>query len=41
VKDTGNAAAHGKHVSTPISATSLRELFHFAYWLARTYSRGP
>jgi type I restriction enzyme R subunit len=40
VKDTGNAAAHGKKVSTQQAATSLREFFHVAYWLARTYARG-
>src|SRR5580704_13853213 len=37
VKDTGNAAAHGKPVSPGQAATALRELFHVAYWLARTY----
>jgi type I restriction enzyme, R subunit len=40
VKDTGNAAAHGKAVSSGQAATSLREFFHVAYWLARTYARG-
>ncbi len=40
VKDTGNAAAHGKKVSTQQAATSLREFFHVAYWLARTYAKG-
>src|SRR4029079_9683328 len=30
VKDTGNAAAHGKTVSTIEAATSLRELHHVA-----------
>src|SRR5262247_4517388 len=40
VKDTGNAAAHGKQVSPQLAATSLREFFHFAYWLARTYAKG-
>jgi type I restriction enzyme R subunit len=40
VKDTGNAAAHGKPVSGVQAATALRELFHVAYWLARTYTRG-
>ena len=40
VKDTGNAAAHGKPVSAAQAATSLREFFHIAYWLARTYARG-
>ena len=41
VKDTGNAAVHGKQVSTGQAAASLREFFHFGYWLARTYGRGP
>jgi type I restriction enzyme R subunit len=40
VKDTGNAAAHGKTVSAAQAAGSLREFFHIAYWLARTYGRG-
>jgi type I restriction enzyme R subunit len=40
VKDTGNAAAHGKPVTAAQAATALRELFHLAYWLARTYARG-
>ncbi|EJW11614.1 Type I restriction-modification system, restriction subunit R [Rhodovulum sp. PH10] len=40
VKDTGNAAAHGKPVSPGQAATAVRELFHVAYWLARTYARG-
>jgi type I restriction enzyme R subunit len=40
VKDAGNAAAHGKSVSAQQAATSLREFFHVAYWLARTYAKG-
>src|SRR5262249_51289080 len=40
VKDTGNAAAHGKRISAAQAAGSLREFFHVAYWLARTYARG-
>jgi len=40
VKDTGNAAAHGKAISVGQAAGALREFFHFAYWLARTYARG-
>jgi type I restriction enzyme R subunit len=40
VKDTGNAAAHGKPVSAAQSTGTLREFFHVAYWLARTYARG-
>src|SRR5262245_51135531 len=37
VKDTGNAAAHGKSVSDGQAAGCLRELFIVDYWLARTY----
>src|SRR5229473_325080 len=40
VKDTGNAAAHGKPVTAMQAATALREFFHVAYWLTRTYARG-
>src|SRR5262249_47142094 len=40
VKDTGNAAAHGKRVSAGLAAGCLREFFHVAYWLARTYAPG-
>ena len=40
VKDTGNAAAHGKAVSAAQAATCLREFFHIAYWLAHNYARG-
>ena len=40
VKDTGNAAAHRKSVSAGQAAACLREFFHVAYWLARTYARG-
>ena len=40
IKDTGNAAVHGKTVSAPQAATCLRELFHVAYWLAHNYARG-
>jgi len=39
IKDTGNKAAHGKPVSGGEAATALREFFHIAYWLARTYAR--
>jgi type I restriction enzyme R subunit len=40
VKDTGNAAAHGKPISVGQVAAALREFFHIAYWLVRTYARG-
>src|SRR5207244_398985 len=31
---------HGKAVSASQAAGALREFFHFAYWLGRTYARG-
>jgi type I restriction enzyme, R subunit len=40
IKDTGNAAAHGKAVSAAQAAACLREFFHFGYWLIRNYARG-
>src|SRR3984893_11628147 len=40
IKDTGNAAAHGKPISAARAGTALREFFHVAYWLARSYGRG-
>lgn len=41
VKDYGNRAVHDSRPVTPqIAAIALRELFHFSYWLARTYSKG-
>ena len=40
IKDTGNAAAHGKPVSASQAATACRELFHVVYWLVRTYAKG-
>jgi type I restriction enzyme, R subunit len=40
VKDLGNNAVHdARAVPFAQAATSLRELFHIAYWLARTYGR--
>jgi type I restriction enzyme, R subunit len=39
VKDRGNAAAHGKAIAPADAAATLREFFHIAYWLARTYAR--
>jgi type I restriction enzyme R subunit len=40
VKDIGNAAVHEPRAVAPgISVTALRELFHIAYWLTRTYGR--
>ena len=41
VKDLGNKAAHEpKAVPFANAATSLREFFHIAYWLVRTYAKG-
>ena len=41
VKDLGNVAVHETRAVQPDKAvTALRELFHFAYWLTRTYARG-
>jgi type I restriction enzyme R subunit len=42
IKDLGNRAVHDsrRDVSEQSSVTALRELFHFSYWLARTYSKG-
>ena len=41
IKDLGNAAVHEPRAVQPDKAvTALRELFHFSYWLTRTYARG-
>jgi len=42
IKDLGNRAVHDsrRDVSEQSSVTALRELFHFSYWLARTYAKG-
>lgn len=41
IKDLGNAAVHETRVVPPAKAvTAVRELFHIAYWLTRTYARG-
>jgi type I restriction enzyme R subunit len=41
IKDLGNAAAHDTRAVPPQNAvTALRELFHFTFWLTRTYARG-
>ena len=40
VKDQGNRAAHDpRPVSPRDAATTVRELFHVCYWIARTYAR--
>jgi type I restriction enzyme R subunit len=41
IKDLGNAAVHeARAVPVDKAVTAVRELFHFAYWLTRTYARG-
>ena len=41
IKDIGNAAVHEtRSVALPTAVTALRELFHIAYWLTRTYGGG-
>ncbi len=40
VKDLGNLAVHDhKPVKPEHAVTAARELFHFAFWMARTYAR--
>ncbi|SHE29528.1 type I restriction enzyme, R subunit [Litoreibacter ascidiaceicola] len=42
IKDQGNRAAHdsAKKISPQDAATTVRELFHVCYWIARTYATG-
>ena len=41
VKDLGNVAVHeSKAVAPGRAITAVRELFHIAYWLVRTYAKG-
>jgi type I restriction enzyme R subunit len=41
IKDLGNQAVHSNRaVTEPDSLTAVRELFHFCFWLARTYAHG-
>src|SRR4051794_40310056 len=41
VKDLGNLAAHSpKPLQEKDSLRATEDLFHFLFWLARTYSRG-
>jgi type I restriction enzyme, R subunit len=41
IKDLGNRAVHDtRAVASQSAATALRELFHFSYWLVRTYAKG-
>jgi type I restriction enzyme, R subunit len=40
IKDLGNRAVHSqKRIVVQDAVTAVRELFHFTYWLARTYGR--
>ncbi|OXS94983.1 DUF4145 domain-containing protein [Pandoraea apista] len=40
IKDLGNEAAHSqKKLSQSDAQNAVRELFHFCYWVARTYGR--
>jgi type I restriction enzyme, R subunit len=40
IKDLGNRAVHSqKRIVAQDAITAVRELFHFTYWLARTYGR--
>ena len=40
IKDHGNAAVHDSRSFAPQNALiAVRELFHFSYWLVRTYGR--
>jgi len=43
IKDQGNRAAHdsGKPLTAQDAASTVRELFHVCYWIARTYATGP
>ncbi|MGR3608892.1 MAG: DEAD/DEAH box helicase family protein [Sulfitobacter sp.] len=42
IKDLGNRAVHDSHkkINEQSSITAVRELFHFSYWLVRTYAKG-
>jgi type I restriction enzyme R subunit len=41
IKDFGNRAVHDtRKVSENTATVALRELFHFSYWLVRTYAKG-
>lgn len=40
IKELGNLAVHGsRKVESNDALSAVRELFHFSYWLARTYGR--
>jgi type I restriction enzyme R subunit len=41
IKDLGNLAVHGsKKMDASDAVNATRELFHFCFWVARTYARG-
>lgn len=41
IKDIGNLAVHSsRKIQSTDALSATRELFHFCYWLARTYGRG-
>lgn len=41
IKDFGNKAVHeARPVPVQHAVTAVRELFHFSYWMVRTYGRG-
>ena len=41
IKDLGNLAVHShKPIREADAIAALRELFHFCFWIARTYARG-
>jgi type I restriction enzyme R subunit len=40
INSIGNGAVHNRPVYERDSLTAVRELFHVAYWFARTYARG-
>jgi type I restriction enzyme R subunit len=42
IKDLGNLAVHShKPICETDAIAAIRELFHFCFWIARTYARGP
>src|SRR6476469_3968518 len=41
IRRIGNKAVHTqKQITTAESVQAIRELFHFLYWMARTYTQG-
>ena len=42
IKDLGNLAVHSyKPIRETDAIAAVRELFHFCFWISRTYARGP